>query len=212
MLPVRTIFEALGLGVGWDESTGTIIGTKDGLVITLQIDNKEAKVNDKAMMLDVPATVIDNRTVVPARFVAEATGADVDWDGSTRTFYIDTTIESNLNVFGGNVKNVEIKSVKSNIFSENDIESAINTVIAYFKAEFSGCTLTEIVYAGDDKQEFAYLASQYNADEVIVLVSSFDVDSSGGDGSLTPNSTYSDWKWILVRDRGGQWKHFDHGY
>ena len=43
-------------------------------------------------------------------------------------------------------------------------------------------------------------------------VSSFDVDSSGGDGSLNPNSTYNDWKWILVRTNGGQWQHVDHGY
>lgn len=103
-------------------------------------------------MLDVPATIIVGMTVVPARFVAEARGADVEWDGSTRTFYIDTKIESNLDVFSGNVENVEIKSVGSNIFSEDDIESAINTTIAYFKAEFSGCTLTEIVYAGDEKR------------------------------------------------------------
>lgn len=46
----------------------------------------------------------------------------------------------------------------------------------------------------------------------IVLLSSFDVDSSGGDGSLNPNSTYSDWKWILVRTDGGKWQHVDHGY
>lgn len=43
-------------------------------------------------------------------------------------------------------------------------------------------------------------------------VSSFDVDSSGGDGSLNPNSTYNDWKWILVRTNGGKWQHVDHGY
>lgn len=101
VLPVRTIFEELGLGVGWNESTKTITGTKDGLVITLQIDNKEAKVNDKAVMLDVPATIIDGRTVVPARFVAEATGAEVGWESSTRTFYIDTKIESQLDAFAG---------------------------------------------------------------------------------------------------------------
>ncbi len=41
---------------------------------------------------------------------------------------------------------------------------------------------------------------------------SFDVDSSGGNGSLNPNSTYSDWKWILVRTDGGKWQHVDHGY
>lgn len=37
-------------------------------------------------------------------------------------------------------------------------------------------------------------------DEVIVLLSPFYVDSSGGDCSLNPNSTYDDWGWILVRN------------
>ncbi len=55
-------------------------------------------------------------------------------------------------------------------------------------------------------------ARQNNADEVIVLISSFDVDASGGDGSLIPNSTYNNWYWILVRDNGGKWRHADHGY
>lgn len=87
-------------------------------------------------MLDVVATIIAGRTVVPARFVAEATGADVEWDGLTSTIFIDTKKESNIDVFSGSVENVEIKSVGSNIFSEDDIESAINTTIAYFKADF----------------------------------------------------------------------------
>ena len=72
---------------------------------------------------------------------------------------------------------------------------------------------TEIYYAGDDcTKDHKDWADRNNADEVIVLLSSFDVDSSGGDGSLNPNSTYSDWKWILVRTDGGKWQHVDHGY
>ena len=75
------------------------------------------------------------------------------------------------------------------------------------------CTLTEIYYAGDDSsKDHQDWVNRNNADEVIVLLSSFDVDSSGGDGSLNPNSTYNDWKWILVRTNGGQWQHVDHGY
>lgn len=61
----------------------------------------------------------------------------------------------------------------------------------------------------EDHQEFT---ARYNADEVIVLLSTFDVDESGGDGSLNPNSTYTDWNWILVRKNDGKWKHVDHGY
>lgn len=83
----------------------------------------------------------------------------------------------------------------------------------YFSSEFDGCTLTKLYYSGDTyADEFNKWAEQYDADEAIVLLSSFDVDSSGGDGSLNPDSTYDDWQWILIRNDGGYWVHADHGY
>lgn len=113
----------------------------------------------------------------------------------------------------GSISKVKITSVQSNIYSENDIDSAINVTLNYFRDNFSGCTLKEIHYAGDDYlDDFKYWAHQYQCDEAIVLVSTFDVDSSGGDGSLNPNSTYENWDWILVRNKDGEWKHKDHGY
>lgn len=48
--------------------------------------------------------------------------------------------------------------------------------------------------------------------EAIVLVSTFDVDASGGDGSLNPDDTYENWEWVLVRDKDGTWRHVTHGY
>lgn len=102
VLPVRVIFEALGLKVGWDGDTRTVTGTDEVTVITLQIDNTTATVNGEEVILDVPATIIDNRTVVPARFVAESTGAEVGWNGETRTVLI--TCESE-----------EIKALRSKI-------------------------------------------------------------------------------------------------
>jgi hypothetical protein len=46
-----------------------------------------------------------------------------------------------------------------------------------------------------------------------VLLSDFNVDSSGGDGSLNPNSTYGGWNWILIRDsKTGNWRVDDWGY
>lgn len=48
--------------------------------------------------------------------------------------------------------------------------------------------------------------------KLLFLTSTFDVDGSGGDGSLNPNSTYKDWIWLLVRNKQGEWKHVDHGY
>ena len=114
---------------------------------------------------------------------------------------------------GGNVKNVKITDYSSEIYSDAEIENAINVAINYFEKNFEGCTLTEITYLGDDEldnwQEFA---ERNNADDVMVLVSSFNVGASGGGGSLNPNDTYTNWKWVLVRTNDGKWEHVDHGY
>ncbi len=78
-----------------------------------------------------------------------------------------------------------------------------------------GCTLKEIYYAGD---ELTIRTSQdgytrrFQADEVIELFSSFDVDETGGNGSLNANSTYESWSWILVRNKGGRWRIVGDGY
>ena len=117
-----------------------------------------------------------------------------------------------LSACSRNVNQVKTHSVESEIYSEEDIAAAIDTIKKEFK-NWKGCTLTEIYYAGDDKsKDHQDWADRNKADEVIVLLSSFDVDSSGGNGSLNPNSTYDNWMWILVRTNGGQWQHVDHGY
>ena len=115
---------------------------------------------------------------------------------------------------GGDVSKVNISiPEESDLYTTKEIEDAIDTAMDYFKKEFDGCTLTEIAYAGDDRSnDYAEWAQRIGGDEVIVLISSFDVDASGGDGSLIPNSTYTKWMWILAREEGGKWQHVDHGY
>ena len=118
-----------------------------------------------------------------------------------------------LSACGGNVKNVNVLDVESEIYTPDDISSAIETIKNEFDKAWKGCTLKEIYYAGDEtSKDYQDWADRNDADEVIVLLSSFDVDSSGGDGSLNPNSTYDKWIWILVRTNGGKWQHVDHGY
>ena len=114
---------------------------------------------------------------------------------------------------GGNVRNARTREVASELYSQKEINAAIRTIKMDFAIDWSGCTLTEIYYAGDDyTKRYQDFADRNNADDVIVLLSTFTVDSSGGDGSLIPNFTYEKWEWILVRNKGGHWKHVDHGY
>ncbi|TMV51647.1 copper amine oxidase N-terminal domain-containing protein [Paenibacillus mesophilus] len=88
MVPLRAIFEALGAKVEWDGATQTVTATKDDINISLTINSNEALVNGKKVTLDVPAQLINEKTMVPVRFVSEALGADVQWDNYSRSVII----------------------------------------------------------------------------------------------------------------------------
>ena len=91
LVPLRAIFEAMGATVDWDGDTQTVISTLFGTTVKLTIGSNILYRNDEAKTLDVPAQIVNNHTMVPARAVAEAFGANVDWDGDTQTVYITTS-------------------------------------------------------------------------------------------------------------------------
>lgn len=48
---------------------------------------------------------------------------------------------------GGNVRNVERLYAPSSLYSQEEIDAAMDVAIRYFKKEFSGCTLTPSILA-----------------------------------------------------------------
>lgn len=88
MVPLRPIFEALDAEVSWDESTKTVSGKKGDIVVILQIDNKQARVNERNIIMEVPAIIVNDSTMVPARFIAESLGASVVWNSQKKTVEI----------------------------------------------------------------------------------------------------------------------------
>ena len=93
LVPLRAIFEALGTDISWDESTRTITAIKTGIEVKLQIGSQTAYKNGSPVILDVPAKIINERTLVPLRFVSEALGAKVGWHGRTQTINITSDKE-----------------------------------------------------------------------------------------------------------------------
>ena len=88
MVPMRAIFEALGCAVSWDNDTQTATGVRNGTTVSLTIDNAVAKIDGTKVTLDAPAALINDRTMIPLRFVSEAMGASVKWEGETNTVRI----------------------------------------------------------------------------------------------------------------------------
>lgn len=80
LIPMRAIFEKLGVDVTWDEATATATAkSQDGQTVVITENSTTAYINNRATELDVPAMIIDGRFVVPIRFVSEAFGATVEW-------------------------------------------------------------------------------------------------------------------------------------
>lgn len=88
MIPARAVLEKLDAKLTWDNKTQTLHVTKENIDIILTIDKKVALVNGKEVKLNSPATIIDNKTLMPLRFLAENLGADVKWDSKTQTVSI----------------------------------------------------------------------------------------------------------------------------
>jgi len=95
LVPLRTIFEEMGAIVTWEQSTRTATATKGDTVVVLTIGNTSPTVNGKVVPIDQPGIILNNRTLAPARFVAEAFGGAIDWDGPTRTATITTSPNGN---------------------------------------------------------------------------------------------------------------------
>jgi len=87
LVPLRVIFEALGADVQWDGSSQTVIAKKDTTEIKLIIGGNAFK-NAKLVPIDVPAKIINQRTMVPLRFVSESLGCQVAWEPSSQTITI----------------------------------------------------------------------------------------------------------------------------
>ncbi|SEG46663.1 copper amine oxidase N-terminal domain-containing protein [Paenibacillus sp. UNC499MF] len=93
LVQFRPIFEELGLTVEWNSKTNTVTGRKDGLSIVLQINNKHAVVNGETKILEAAPANVDGNTVVPLRFIGEATGNRVIWNESARQIVIRSSAE-----------------------------------------------------------------------------------------------------------------------
>lgn len=90
LVPVRFISETLGAEVDWNNQTRTVrISYEDNLIV-LPVGKKQATVGIKEVTLDTKADIVNERTMVPLRFISECLGTEVQWNGALKEIYIST--------------------------------------------------------------------------------------------------------------------------
>jgi hypothetical protein len=146
MVPIRMISEEMGALVDWNSSTNVVTIKQDKKTILLKIGESKATVNGKTIKLDTKAIAKNGRTFVPLRFVSEALGASVSWDGRYRIVYINT---------------------KERLEAKNDLERMIRSLDS-----FTGTTYYDDIYGtiainlkGTDKFEDTTISVFEDKDE-----------------------------------------------
>lgn len=124
LVPVREVFETLGGTVNWINDERAVEIELESKKVKLWIDNYTAQVDGVETKLDVPAKIISSKTMVPARFISENCGLNVDWDDETKTVTIKAE-EKELPI--AKISSVEYKKV-----------NGVNCVVVKADSEISG--------------------------------------------------------------------------
>ena len=78
-VPLRAISEALGSDVSYEEDSQTAIIINGGVEIRMPVDSTTATVNGRPMEIPAPAVLVQERIMVPLRFVSETLDSHVTW-------------------------------------------------------------------------------------------------------------------------------------
>lgn len=88
-VPFRKVFESMGCIVYYNNNENKIMAlTKEGDILTHTIGTNEFNFNGEVKTFDSSSTIVNDRTLVPLRAVAETLSANVNWDDKTKTVNI----------------------------------------------------------------------------------------------------------------------------
>ncbi len=133
LVPVRVIAEELDYDVAWDGDTNTVTVSDGQDVLKLTIDSQIYEWNGEPKTLDVPPRLIEDRTFVPVRLVAEQFGCTVDWKESSGAVHIrkplvkEEDIDLDLLVEYGIISQEDLK--KDKYITTLEALTAINQVV-----------------------------------------------------------------------------------
>ena len=213
MVPARAFFETLGASVSWNAAKKQVIVKHNGTKIILVIGSNVAYVDSVVKILDAVPTIVNDRTLIPVRFVSEALNYTVSWDADTRSVHIEspapeletpsddeneetpvsrTTITSMVYSVSG--KSFVIKFTFSSpldSYSLYNIDKPVRTVLELNGATYSGSKLIEVGNGGISQIRTANHDDYYKvvADLDEVLAKKFVLSSNKLSATLTLTAT-----------------------
>lgn len=168
LFPMRTIFEALGAKVDWNDTENKVTATQGSNTIELTVGSSTASANGQEIKLDVPAQIIGSSTYVPLRFISDALSYHIYWNAKANGVFISTKGEDQelklqeqlskpltwIKKIGGSQGEhaYDMKQTRDGGYIiAGDIQSALNKADVYLlKLDILGNVVWEKTFGGTD--------------------------------------------------------------
>lgn len=94
MMPVRGLAEAIGAEVAYDDANQKVMVETEETIVTMTIGHDEMEVNGQTLTLLNAPKIVNDRTMLPVRDVAEALDCEVEWVPETETAVFTRPLQS----------------------------------------------------------------------------------------------------------------------
>ncbi len=193
LIPLRAVAESVGAEVNWDAITKTVSIENDKKVLNLTIGNKYISYQEKTdnsdivlVPIDVPAQVMNDRTMVPLRVVAETLGIKVDWDAENKTVNINKTTDevTTSETSTASEETTEVSTIDENSTEVTSISESTETTTS------EEITKIQVLLSSDRKNLGTKTSSETITDSVVVdEVTLFSIKASYG--TIEGNDAYN---------------------
>lgn len=128
LVPAREVFESMGAKVGWDNISKKVTIQYKSETIVLIVNDTNAVINGKIVKMDVPGKIINNKIMIPIRFVSEAMGMNVKWDSENRRVWIDEPVLEQDTSTVPNIQKVNTSTTSTQFMATITASSAMQDI------------------------------------------------------------------------------------
>lgn len=113
----------------------------------------------------------------------------------------------------GNIDNLKVTLGNSDLYTKEELQSAVDYILGKFQVDFTDCVMTELNYdEAFSVSQSKVWADQYNADEAIVFTCTFNTTENYQELVMEPGQVCEGYNWILTRNEGEDWTLQTWGY
>ncbi len=189
--------------------------TENVVIDETKVDEKETMVTETKE--NVESTGENKQAVTTTEEKKESVAAEKKSE-ETKQNASDETENTDVDeepYFGeiGNIDNLKVTLGNSDLYTKEELQSAVGYILGKFQVDFTDCVMTELDYdEAFSLSQCQVWADQYDADEAIVFTCTFNTTENYQELVMEPGQVCEGYNWILTRNEGEDWTLQTWGY